>query len=169
MGLAEAVDKYNIEYGVSFTSYAMPAIVNAIKKNLNLIKPQRTIGPKSVMEKNQETKNEKMRREMKKARCIREEFFPTTTFVPLAKGEPYVDDYYLAYDSEYNVYITNELLNTLTQKQREVVELHLGIGQFSALPLESIASSLGKSGQAVDKLYKTAIERMRTHYHRIVA
>lgn len=159
VALVNAVDNFNVGFGISFPSYVYPCIVNAVVKGLRELKSNGVTGL------NADKKTLTGVRKGSKNKTV--DLYPTTFFQPIGYSEPCADDFYVAYDSEHNIYITRKLLRCLTDKQREVVKMHLGIDQFSAWPLECIARELGKSGQAVDKLYKAGIERMRAHYPRL--
>lgn len=173
--LALAVDNFAPELGYTFNTFAWECMSNAVKRNLRYIRCKGLDLPKPA----------------KKSRKLDEVLCPTTLFSK-AKCVPYVDEYhmdkenpfakdyfeawnddvsndsesndevFIALDREYKLYVTRRLLSCLTPRQREVTEMHLGIGYFSALPLESVADNLGISGQAADMHYRRAIERMQT-------
>lgn len=182
IGLMKAIDKFNVDMEVKFSTYAVPMISGEIKRFLRddgMIKVSRSIKENSwKIRRTEVLLNEKLGREPTIEEISKEAGMAVEEIVVALEASMEVESIYKPVGSGedreihlldrlveeknsteqcINEIVTGQLLDTLDEKERRLIELRY----FQERTQTEIAASLGISQVQVSRLEKKILKKLR--------
>lgn len=178
-GLIQAVEAYDVDYGTSFSTYAVTCIINKIKKNLSTVTDIKMIRynysilvAKNIIEKNTGISLDSNIAELdgilEEDTYVNENLKKKLRTYLLTRNCTYneqnVAETYEMEDSIYDKMLIEkikECLSTLSEKERKVLEFKYGY--YGICPTEEdLGNFLGCTHQNVNSIRKKALHKLRT-------
>ena len=145
IGLIKAVDSFNFENGARFATYASKCIQNEI---LMYFRSQKKLSAEVSIEEPID---------------VDKEGNPLTYMDVIAEEDTITDDLDLKISSDLAATV---IRNYLTPREREIIVLRYGLGDYAPMTQRELALKLGISRSYVSRIEKAALDKIRYRMNR---